>query len=151
MATGQWPFARAHMHAGMVAYEGEKMSKSRGNLVFVSKLLADGADPGAIRLALLAHHYRSDWEWTPEQLGDAAARLLLWRSAVALGGGPDAGPVVAEIRARLADDLDAAGAAFAVDAWVAAALAGDESAGGAPSAVADAVDALLGIDLRPES
>ena len=66
MLTGQWPFARAYVHAGMVGLDGEKMSKSRGNLVFVSRLREDGVDPMAIRLALLAHHYRSDWEWTPE-------------------------------------------------------------------------------------
>ncbi|MGH3369446.1 MAG: cysteine--1-D-myo-inosityl 2-amino-2-deoxy-alpha-D-glucopyranoside ligase, partial [Nocardioidaceae bacterium] len=63
-ACGGTPFARSYMHAGMVAYEGEKMSKSRGNLVFVSRLRHGGTDPMAIRLALLAHHYRCDWEWT---------------------------------------------------------------------------------------
>ncbi|HEV2451868.1 MAG TPA: cysteine--1-D-myo-inosityl 2-amino-2-deoxy-alpha-D-glucopyranoside ligase, partial [Streptosporangiaceae bacterium] len=57
-------FARRYAHAGMVRLDGEKMSKSRGNLVFVSGLRAAGADPMAIRLALLAHHYRSDWDWT---------------------------------------------------------------------------------------
>ena len=62
VATGSWPYARAYVHAGMVGLDGEKMSKSKGNLVFVSRLRADGRDPAAIRLALLAHHYRSDWE-----------------------------------------------------------------------------------------
>lgn len=61
VATGEWPFARAYVHAGMVGLDGEKMSKSRGNLVFVSHL-RETADPMAIRLALLAHHYRDDWE-----------------------------------------------------------------------------------------
>ena len=148
-ATGSWPFAGAYMHTGMVAYEGEKMSKSRGNLVFVSRLLAEGADPGAIRLALLAHHYRSDWEWTPAQLDAATTRLSRWRAAVALGGGPAAVPVVAEMRALLADDLAAAGAAAAVDVWADAALAGDDADRAAPGVIADAVDALLGIGLRP--
>src|SRR3954471_885932 len=67
VATGQTPFARAYVHAGMIGYDGEKMSKSLGNLVFVSKLLAGGTDPGALRLALLGQHYRSDREWTDEQ------------------------------------------------------------------------------------
>ncbi|MDQ1725040.1 MAG: L-cysteine:1D-myo-inositol 2-amino-2-deoxy-alpha-D-glucopyranoside ligase [Frankiaceae bacterium] len=149
VATGTWPFARAYLHAGMVAFEGEKMSKSRGNLLFVSRLLAAGADPGAIRLALLAHHYRSDWEWTGDELEAATARLSRWRDAVALGGGPAASPVIEAMRAHLADDLDAAAAAAAVDAWADAALAGDAADRTAPALVADAVDALFGIGLRP--
>ena len=80
-ATGQ-PFAGVHAHSGMVAYQGEKMSKSLGNLVFVSRLREQGADPMAIRLALLAHHYRSDWEWTDADLSRATTRLNLWRRAV---------------------------------------------------------------------
>ena len=72
-----------YAHAGMVSYQGKKMSKSLGNLVFVSRLLADGVDPMAIRMALLAHHYRSDWEWTDAVLGDAQARLARWRAALA--------------------------------------------------------------------
>ena len=70
LATGQ-PFAKAYLHSGMVALDGEKMSKSRGNLVFVSALRRDGVDPMAVRLALLAHHYRDDWEWTPTLLVEA--------------------------------------------------------------------------------
>ena len=75
-------FARVYAHSGMVAYQGQKMSKSLGNLVFVSKLRDSGVDPMAIRLAILAHHYRSDWEWTPEVLAAATARLTRWRTAV---------------------------------------------------------------------
>ena len=73
------PFARSFVQAGMVAYDGEKMSKSRGNLVFVSKLRAAGVDPMAIRLALLAHHYRDDWEYTDADLTAAVERLRVWR------------------------------------------------------------------------
>jgi L-cysteine:1D-myo-inositol 2-amino-2-deoxy-alpha-D-glucopyranoside ligase len=80
-------FARAYVHAGMVRLDGEKMSKSRGNLVFVSRLLAAGTDPMAIRLAILAHHYADDWDWTEEGLAAAVARLARWRRAVALAGG----------------------------------------------------------------
>ncbi len=76
-------FARVYAHAGMVSYHGQKMSKSLGNLVFVNRLRADGVDPMAIRMALLAHHYRSDWEWTDGVLGDAQARLARWRAALA--------------------------------------------------------------------
>ena len=67
----------------MVAYAGAKMSKSLGNLVFVSRLRAAGTDPMAIRLALLAHHYRADWEWTDDVLAEAERRLGRWRAAVA--------------------------------------------------------------------
>ena len=83
LAPAEGAFARVYVHAGMVSYHGEKMSKSLGNLVFVSRLVADGVDPMAIRMALLAHHYRSDWEWTDAVLGDAQARLARWRAALA--------------------------------------------------------------------
>ncbi|ETK38069.1 cysteine--1-D-myo-inosityl 2-amino-2-deoxy-alpha-D-glucopyranoside ligase, partial [Microbispora sp. ATCC PTA-5024] len=97
VATGEWPFARAYVHAGMVGLDGAKMSKSKGNLVFVSRL-RETADPMAVRLALLAHHYRDDWEWTPDQLTEAEARLARWRAAVARPAGPDAAPVLAGVR-----------------------------------------------------
>src|SRR5215475_8693644 len=85
-------FARVYAHAGMVAYQGAKMSKSLGNLVFVSRLRESGTDPMAIRLALLAHHYRSDWEWTDAVLADAQRRLSRWRAATSPGAGsPGAG------------------------------------------------------------
>jgi L-cysteine:1D-myo-inositol 2-amino-2-deoxy-alpha-D-glucopyranoside ligase len=77
------PFARRYAHAGMVRLDGEKMSKSRGNLVFVSKLLAAGNDPMAVRLAIISHHYRADWDWTGAALAAAADRLASWRAAVA--------------------------------------------------------------------
>ncbi len=74
-------FARVYAHAGMVGLDGEKMSKSLGNLVFVSRLVAGGEDPMAVRLALLAHHYRDDWEWTEPGLAAARTRLTRWRTA----------------------------------------------------------------------
>ncbi len=64
VAAGE-PLAEAFVHAGMVGLHGEKMSKSMGNLELVSRLRHAGGDPMAIRLALMNHHYRSDWEWTP--------------------------------------------------------------------------------------
>src|SRR5260370_9889775 len=75
-------FARRYAHAGMVRLNGEKMSKSLGNLVFVSSLLAEGTDPMAVRLALLAHGYRHDWDWTEQGLAAAVKRLARWRQAV---------------------------------------------------------------------
>ena len=147
VATGAWPFAKSYTHAGMVALDGEKMSKSKGNLVFVSKLRVDH-DPMAIRLVLLAHHYRTDWEYTPDQLRAAEARLGAWRAAVALADGPAAEGLLAEVRERMSDDLDAPGALAAIDAWAAEAL---RDGGGpdakAPTLVRDLTDALLGVAL----
>jgi L-cysteine:1D-myo-inositol 2-amino-2-deoxy-alpha-D-glucopyranoside ligase len=165
---GQPVFARHYAHAGMVRLDGEKMSKSQGNLVFVSRLLEAGTDPMAIRLAILAHHYREDWDWTDAGLAAAQERLGRWRAALAAAG-PDAaaldggsdvlapgvleagapgGGVLGGIRERLADDLDAPGALAVVDAWADAVLAG-RRAGGAERAglVRDTVDALLGVSL----
>ncbi|GAA0919689.1 cysteine--1-D-myo-inosityl 2-amino-2-deoxy-alpha-D-glucopyranoside ligase [Nonomuraea longicatena] len=143
-ATGEWPFARFYTHAGMVGLDGEKMSKSKGNLVFVSKLRAEH-DPMAIRLVLLAHHYRSDWEYTPDQLGAAEVRLARWREAAALPSGPAAADLLATVRARLADDLDAPDALAALDAWAERALTEGGADTGAPALFRDTADALLGV------
>ena len=163
-------FARVYAHSGMVAYQGAKMSKSLGNLVFVSRLRESGVDPMAIRLALLAHHYRSDWEWTDDVLAEGATRLARWRTATAgpapaantslsagsqtqaattSSGVPAAEAVLQAVRERLADDLDAPGALAAVDAWADALLAAPPGTASPDAArlVRDTADALLGIAL----
>lgn len=152
-------FARRYAHAGMVRLGGEKMSKSLGNLVFVSVLRESGTDPMAIRLAILAHHYRHDWDWTEEGLKAASRRLDRWRAAVAASGlaaasgpAPAGAAVLAAIRERVADDLDAPGALAVVDAWADDVLAGSpakdgDHLAGSAELVRDAVDALLGIAL----
>ncbi|MBA3781517.1 MAG: cysteine--1-D-myo-inosityl 2-amino-2-deoxy-alpha-D-glucopyranoside ligase [Nocardioides sp.] len=144
-------FALAYAHAGMVGYDGEKMSKSRGNLVFVSALRNSDIDPMAIRLVLLSHHYRDDWEWTDNGLFDAVDTLERWRSALALGAGAPAGPVVAAVVAALADDLDAPTAVAVVERWVDATLGtsglADTSDKTAASVVRDLLDASLGLAL----
>jgi len=145
--TGSWPFARHYVHAGMVGLDGEKMSKSKGNLVFVSTLREQGDDPMALRLALLAHHYRTDWEWTDDDLPSAQARLARWQAAVSRNGGPSPDAVLDALRRHLADDLDAPGALTAVDHWVTEAEAGSGTDEGAPGVVSRAVNALLGIRL----
>jgi L-cysteine:1D-myo-inositol 2-amino-2-deoxy-alpha-D-glucopyranoside ligase len=145
-ASGGTPFAGLYMHAGMVGYEGEKMSKSKGNLVFVSRLRQSGTDPMAIRLALLAHHYRSDWEWTDQDLQMAEARLATWREAVARTDTAAAANLVDEVRRHLADDLDAPGALDAVDRWARSALDARGDGSGART-VRDLLDARLGVVL----
>ncbi|MDA0566686.1 cysteine--1-D-myo-inosityl 2-amino-2-deoxy-alpha-D-glucopyranoside ligase [Streptomonospora sp. S1-112] len=141
------PHARAYMHVGMVGLDGEKMSKSRGNLVFVSRLRERGVDPMVLRLAMLPHHYRAAWEWTDDQLDSAARRHGRWRAAADLPAGPDARPLLDRVRAALADDLDTATALAAVDDWAERALAsgGDDPA--APALMRDTVDSLLGVRL----
>lgn len=142
------PLARHFAHAGMVGLDGEKMSKSKGNLVLVSKLRAAGEEPAAIRLAILAHHYRSDWSWTEAGFADAKDRLADWRRALAVAPEGSAAALIAEMRSELADDLNAPGALAAVDRW--AADARKRAVAGSPmdqALVSDAVNALLGVEL----
>jgi L-cysteine:1D-myo-inositol 2-amino-2-deoxy-alpha-D-glucopyranoside ligase len=142
--TGEHPFARAFVHQAMVGYDGEKMSKSRGNLVLVSKLRSDGVDPMAIRLALLAHRHDAAWEWHDAEINAAVARLDRWRAAFARPAGPPAAPLIDALRHALRNGLDTPAALDAVDTW-----AGTDGADGAdaaaPKTAATAVDALLGI------
>jgi L-cysteine:1D-myo-inositol 2-amino-2-deoxy-alpha-D-glucopyranoside ligase len=145
--TGHHPFARHYAHAGMIGLGGEKMSKSRGNLVFVSRLRGDKVDPMAIRLALMSGHYRTDREWTDDLLEAGTERLSRWRSAVASPTAPDATDTVTRLRTYLADDLDTPHALQAVDAWAADALTGQGKDAAAPELMRSAVDALLGVAL----
>jgi L-cysteine:1D-myo-inositol 2-amino-2-deoxy-alpha-D-glucopyranoside ligase len=119
-ATGE-TFVRHWMHQAMVRMDGEKMSKSLGNLVFVSDLRKEW-DTRAIRLAVLAHHYRTPWEWDDAITPTAAQRLEAW---IAAGEGDGA---LDEVRERLDDDLDTPGAVAAIDAAVAAGTGVSEAA-----------------------
>lgn len=130
-ATGQ-PFVRHWMHQAMVRYEGEKMSKSLGNLVFVSELLKDW-DPRAIRLAVLEHHYRQSWEWEDGVMDQATERLERWQSAGKGDGALD------EVRAALDDDLGTPASVEAIDAAV------SKGDGVSEAAI------LLGVDLEDAS
>jgi L-cysteine:1D-myo-inositol 2-amino-2-deoxy-alpha-D-glucopyranoside ligase len=128
-ATGQ-PFVRHWMHVGMVCKDGEKMSKSLGNLVFVDALRTE-YDPCEIRLGVISHRYRDSWEWDDELMPAAAARFDRWRGAP----GPASAPVLADVRAALDDDLDTPGALAAIDDAV------DRGEGVSEAA------ALLGVDI----
>lgn len=144
--TGTSPFARTYVHTGMIGLDGEKMSKSLGNLVFVSKLRAEGVDPAAVRLALLADHYRADRQWSGAKLAEAELRLGRWREAVARELAVPAGAMLKAVRERLADDLDTAGALAAVDAWANETLANGGEDPSAPTLARDTMRGLLGID-----
>jgi L-cysteine:1D-myo-inositol 2-amino-2-deoxy-alpha-D-glucopyranoside ligase len=145
-ATGV-PFVRHWMHTAMVGYRGEKMSKSVGNLVFVSEL-AKEADPRAIRLALMGHHYRTDWEWFDSHIQAGVDLLDQLHSAAHRSNGPDPTSYAAQLRAALDNDLDAPRARDTLQQLASAILAGgpDDSA---PSVLVE-LSALCGIDLtRP--
>jgi L-cysteine:1D-myo-inositol 2-amino-2-deoxy-alpha-D-glucopyranoside ligase len=128
-ATGE-PFVRHWMHVAMVFKDGEKMSKSLGNLVFVDALRTEW-DPRSIRLAVLEHHYRNEWEWDDTLMPRNRDRLHNWR----LSRGGSLGSVLDDVRARLDDDLNTSRAIAAIDA---AAAAGVD---------VTAAAALLGVDL----
>ncbi|MCF8610614.1 cysteine--1-D-myo-inosityl 2-amino-2-deoxy-alpha-D-glucopyranoside ligase [Gordonia sp. HY285] len=148
-ATGERRFARTYVHTGMIGLDGEKMSKSLGNLVKVSVLRANGVDASAVRLGLLSGHYRQDRMWTDQVLSDGERRLATWRRAARVSTAPDATDTVARLRQHLADDLDTPKALAAVDAWAADAILGIGSSTESPGLIADAVDALLGVDIAP--
>ena len=117
------------MHTALISMDGEKMSKSLGNLVFVDKL-RETWDPRSIRLAIIEHHYRKEWEWDDELMPRNGRRLDAWNRNARPN--PE---LLDEVRSRLDDDLDSPGAIAAIDA---AAAAGD--------GVLEAAT-LLGIDL----
>lgn len=149
-------FASTYTHSGMVAHDGEKMSKSLGNLVFVHRLVRDGMDPMTVRLVLMAHHYRADWAWSEDEVALAQSRLETYRAAAAAGGHHPR--TVEALRAALREDLDTPTALTELDAWAQALRAVDGSLPvdtsapsgptDAPGDVAAAADALFGLDLR---
>jgi len=164
-ANGGEAGAKRFMHCGLISYQGEKMSKSLGNLVLVSQLRAAGVDPMAIRLTLLSHHYRSDWEWMDQELAQAEQRLTNWRTEFAAPG-PNQTPsseiasdletaqretlglglaqkTVDQMRQALATDLNAPQALAVVDSY----LAEPKRSQVGNQLVANALDALLGLKL----
>jgi L-cysteine:1D-myo-inositol 2-amino-2-deoxy-alpha-D-glucopyranoside ligase len=134
------PLANLYSHTGLVAYRGEKMSKSLGNLVLVSTLVGSGVDARAIRLAVLSQHYRDDWEWTDDLLAQAQQRLARWSAWASSGQSAGTTSILEGMRVALMHDLDTPTALAAVDA---------PAARGSAPAEGDlaAIDALLGIRL----
>jgi len=142
------PFVRHWMHGALVSYDGSKMSKSLGNLVFVSDLVKQ-VDPRAIRIALLHHHYRVDWEWFDDEIDVAQRQLVRLLEAAEAPSGPDPGPTLATMRAALDNDLHAPAATAELIGLGDVILAdgGDDPASGAGLVAAAA---LVGLDLtRP--
>ena len=136
-------FATHYVHAGMIGLDGEKMSKSKGNLVLVSNLLKEGRDAMAIRLALLSHHYRSDHMWTDTDLVNAEEFMEQLRIALSRMEVAPTDATINEIIAALSNDLDTPRAIKALRNWLAATNAG--KIGGSPGELSRAIDTLLGI------
>ncbi|AWB84019.1 cysteine--1-D-myo-inosityl 2-amino-2-deoxy-alpha-D-glucopyranoside ligase [Corynebacterium liangguodongii] len=135
-AYGQRRMAGHFVHAGMIALDGVKMSKSLGNLVFVHKLTEAGHEAAAIRLALYADHYRLDRDFSDDILAAAEARLARWRDRLAREVSPEAAlSVVDKLRAALASDLDTPAALAVID----------EAEGDSDGIIATALDGLLGV------
>lgn len=137
-------FVNHWMHAGMVAYQGTKMSKSLGNLVFVSELVKT-ADPRAIRLALMRHHYRSDWEWFDSDIVTASKMLDRLHQAAHAPAGPDPDLYADRVRVALDNDLDAPAALHALMELADAILGGGDNPT-APTLLRD-LGALVGVEL----
>jgi L-cysteine:1D-myo-inositol 2-amino-2-deoxy-alpha-D-glucopyranoside ligase len=147
VAATDEPFAKTYVHVAMVGLDGEKMSKSKGNLVLVSRLREQGVDSMAIRLVLLGHHHLTEWSWTSEDLEANLARLGSWRAAVSGSTSADAEETVRAVRAAVADDLHADRALEIIDAWATASSHASSDVPGARQTVRDLVDGLLGVAL----
>ncbi len=145
--TGK-PFAAGYLHTGMVGLDGEKMSKSKGNLVFVSKLLKSGVDPMVIRFALLQNRYSSDRMWTDDVLHQATLKVAKLRSALARMEVAQTSTVIDGVISALSDDLDTPKALELLDVWA----SNTESAKsseliGSAGELSRALDSLLGLAL----
>ena len=139
------PLASTYVHAGMIGLDGEKMSKSKCNLVFVSKLIAAGRDPMAIRWALMKDHYRQDRMWTDELLVAAESELIALRSCLAQNDVAPTSDLIEKIVDALSDDLNTKGVISVLNTWVERTQSGDT--GGDAQSLVRALDALLGIKL----
>ena len=137
--------ASTYVHAAMIGLDGEKMSKSKGNLVFVSKLINSGTDPMVIRFALISQHYRLDRMWTDQLLEAATKRVANIRKALSAPRVAPTKPVIEKIVLALSDDLNTPLALAELDKWAVDSLNG--MSGGEAQELSTALDALLGLAL----
>jgi len=142
VATGQ-KFARFFVHAGMIGLGGTKMSKSLGNLIFVSKLIEQGVEPMAIRLALLGHHYRSDHMWGSSEISDAATFLSRIRLNLARVEVAPTETLISDLLAALSNDLDTVRTLELIASWCTATESG--ATGGSAGQLSRVLDDLLGL------
>jgi len=138
-------FAESYIHAGMIGLDGEKMSKSKGNLIFVSKLIQEGVDPMVIRWALLSGHYQQDREWSTPLLQRAKDEVVLVRSALSRSETADASSLVKNLIKDLSDNLNTPKALNEIVNW---SLESNKTATSNHSGlVSRAIDSLLGLAL----
>ena len=142
IATGQ-KFARFFVHAGMIGLDGTKMSKSLGNLIFVSKLIKQGVEPMAIRLALFGHHYRSDHMWGSTEISDASEFLERIRLNLAKVDVAPTEIVIEDLIEAIANDLDTVRALEIIKRWCAETEGG--KTGGSAGQLSRVLDDLLGL------
>ena len=138
-------FANNYVHSAMIHLDGEKMSKSKGNLVFVSKLLSQGIDPMVIRWALLSGHYQQDRSWSDELLQKSSSEISLLRSALAQSEVAETKELIQSIISDLANNLDTPAALNRLIAWA-------KSSQSSPKVnesglVSRGIDSLLGLAL----
>lgn len=138
-------FADLYVHTGMISWQGEKMSKSLGNLVFVSKLRSEGWSGNEIRWALIKRRYREDFDWQTSYLLSAREELSRINSALSREEVAPTEEVVREIQLALSRDLDVEGAIGAITGWCAATEAG--KTGGSSGEISRAIDLYLGVAL----
>jgi len=135
--------ASHYVHAGMIGLDGEKMSKSKGNLVFVSSLLAAGIDPFVIRWSLMGHHYRVDRMWNDETLAEAIVQVERLRKALALKEVAPTTELIKHVLDSLSNDLDTVSVVKAINEWSDQTLKG--SFGGSSEQLKTVLRSLLGL------
>jgi L-cysteine:1D-myo-inositol 2-amino-2-deoxy-alpha-D-glucopyranoside ligase len=138
-------FASHYVHAGMIGLDGVKMSKSLGNLVFVSKLVASGVDPMAIRWALMESHYSTDRSWSEELLSEASEWIMRLRRALSMMETAPTDSVIEKIIESQSNNLDTTQSLKEIKSWVSASEAGSQ--GGTPGELSRALDSILGLAL----
>lgn len=144
MLTGK-EFASHYVHAGMIALDGVKMSKSLGNLVFVSKLVESGVDPMAIRWALMESHYSTDRSWGDDLLKESEAWIVRLRRALSMIESAPTDLVIEEIIAAQSQNLNTERSLTAIKNWIESSENGSQ--GGSPGELSRAIDTLLGLAL----
>lgn len=135
--------AANYVHAGMIGLDGEKMSKSKGNLVLVSTLVSQGVDPMVIRYALMGHHYRDDQMWSDELLSNAKVSFEKLKQACSLTEVPETTKLIGAVACALANDLDTPTVIELLNNWAGECLHG--GSGGNATDLKTSIDTLLGL------
>ena len=138
-------FATHYVHAGMIGLDGEKMSKSLGNLVFVSTLINEGVSPAAIRWALFTSHFTDDRMWTPQIIDDATSWIDRLRTALSRVDVAPTTPIINGIIQGLSRNLDTAAVLHLIKEWIVETEEG--KSGGEAGELSRALDTILGLAL----